>query len=54
MAKNTRKERHTIKYGETLSEIAIRYRVSVDSIRKTNSLSTDRIRVGQKLIIPEV
>lgn len=54
IASNTNKEPHTIKYGETLSEIAVRYSVSVDSIRKTNSLSTDRIRVGQKLIIPEV
>ncbi len=54
LASNTKKTPHTIKYGETLSEIAVRYRVSVDSIRKTNSLSTDRIRVGQKLIIPGV
>jgi len=55
LASNTSKQQpHTIKYGETLSEIAVRYRVSIDSIRKTNSLSTDRIRVGQKLIIPEV
>jgi len=53
VASNTNKKPHTIKYGETLSEIAVRYSVSVDSIRKTNSLSTDRIRVGQKLIIPE-
>lgn len=52
IANNTKP--HTIKYGETLSEIAVRYSVSVDSIRKTNSLRTDRIRVGQKLIIPGV
>jgi N-acetylmuramoyl-L-alanine amidase len=54
LASNIKTDKHTIKYGETLSEIAIQYRVSVDSIRKTNALITDRIRVGQKLIIPEV
>ena len=54
IASNNTTPSHTIKYGETLSEIAVQYRVSVDAIRKTNSLSTDRIRVGQKLIIPEV
>lgn len=53
VADNASQKPHTIKYGETLSGIAVRYSVSVDSIRKTNSLSTDRIRVGQKLIIPE-
>ena len=54
LASNLKTDKHTIKYGETLSEIAIQYRVSIDSIRKTNALNTDRIRVGQKLIIPEV
>ena len=54
LANNIKSDRHTIKYGETLSGIAVQYSVSIDSIRKTNALSTDRIRVGQKLIIPEV
>ena len=54
LANNIKTDKHTIKYGETLSEIAIQYSVSVDAIRKTNALATDRIRVGQKLIIPEV
>ncbi|MEM8843541.1 MAG: N-acetylmuramoyl-L-alanine amidase [Pseudomonadota bacterium] len=45
---------HTIKNGETLSGIAVKYRVSLDSLRNVNSLTTDKIRVGQKLIIPEV
>lgn len=53
-ANNIKKDKHTIKYGETLSEIAVRYSVSIDSLRRTNALSTNRIRVGQKLIIPEV
>lgn len=53
LANNIKTDKHTIKYGETLSEIAVQYSVSVDAIRKTNALATDRIRVGQKLIIPE-
>jgi len=54
LANNIKTDKHTIQRGETLSEIAIQYSVSVDAIRKTNALDTDRIRVGQKLIIPEV
>jgi N-acetylmuramoyl-L-alanine amidase len=44
--------RHVIARGETLSQIAERYRVSSASIRKTNSLRTDVLRVGQVLTIP--
>jgi N-acetylmuramoyl-L-alanine amidase len=44
--------RHVISRGETLSEIAERYRVSSASIRRTNSLRTDVLRVGQVLTIP--
>ena len=45
-------DQHTIQSGETLSGIAIKYRVSLSSLRDVNSLKTDKIRVGQKLIIP--
>jgi N-acetylmuramoyl-L-alanine amidase len=44
--------RHVIARGETLSGIAERYRVSSASIRRTNSLRTDVLRVGQVLMIP--
>ena len=44
--------RHVIARGETLSGIAERYRVSSASIRRTNSLRTDVLRVGQVLTIP--
>ena len=54
IANRTKQDKHTIKYGETLSGIAVRYSVSIDLLRKTNALRTDRIRVGQKLIIPGV
>ncbi len=54
IAKRTPKEKHVIRPGETLSGIALRYRVSLDSLRSVNSLQSDKIRVGQKLLIPGV
>lgn len=43
---------HVISRGDTLSEIAERYNVSMSAIRVANELSGDRIRVGQTLRIP--
>ncbi len=43
---------HTISPGDTLSEIADRYRVSLARLRQENALTSDRIRVGQVLRIP--
>jgi N-acetylmuramoyl-L-alanine amidase len=44
---------HHVVRGETLSEIAERYRVTTASLRRTNSLKTDSVRVGQVLTIPQ-
>lgn len=44
--------RHVIARGETLSEIAERYRISLRSLRQTNRLNSDVIRIGQVLTIP--
>ena len=44
--------RHTIAYGETLSEIAVKYRVSVERLRAANRISGSIIRVGDVLRIP--
>ena len=44
----------TISAGDTLSEIAERYGVTVASIKTNNGLSRDMIYVGQTLLIPEV
>jgi N-acetylmuramoyl-L-alanine amidase len=43
---------HSVTRGETLSEIAERYRVSLASLKRFNSLRSDRIRIGQILQIP--
>ena len=45
-------KRHVIVSGETLSEIAQQYRVSLNSLRRTNGIKGDRLRVGQILTIP--
>ena len=44
--------RHTIARGETLSEIAVRYRVSVERLRAANRINGSIIRVGDVLRIP--
>ena len=43
---------HIIERGDTLSEIASRYRVSSKQLKAINGLRGDTIRVGQKLKIP--
>jgi N-acetylmuramoyl-L-alanine amidase len=44
--------RHVIARGETLSEIAERYRISLRELRRTNQINGDVIRIGQVLTIP--
>ena len=43
---------HVIESGDTLSEIAVRYRVSFKSLKDFNGLRNDTIRLGQTLKIP--
>jgi N-acetylmuramoyl-L-alanine amidase len=51
---NTRfaQRRHTIRRGDTLSEIARTYNVAVDNLRVANNLDSDLVRIGQVLHIP--
>jgi len=44
--------KHVIARGDTLSQIAERYNVSMSAIRAANNLSGNQIRVGQTLRIP--
>lgn len=46
--------RHVIVKGDTLSEIADRYQVSVALLRRKNAIRSDNlIRIGQVLVIPD-
>lgn len=47
-----RRNRYVIQRGDTLSQIAEQYRVSVPALRQANGLQDDRLRVGQVLLIP--
>ena len=46
--------KYVIVRGDTLSGIAQRYRVSMNTLRDSNRLKNDRIRVGQVLNIPTI
>ena len=48
----TRSVRHVIERGDTLSELAERYNVSMSAIRNANKISGNNIRIGQTLQIP--
>ena len=45
-------KKYKVKSGDTLSEIAQRYRTSVSAIKRLNHLKSDRINIGQILKIP--
>ncbi|MCX7878061.1 MAG: LysM peptidoglycan-binding domain-containing protein [Ignavibacteria bacterium] len=42
---------YTVKKGDTLAKIADKYDVPVSDLKKWNSLKSDKIEVGQKLIV---
>ena len=44
---------HTIARGDTLSEIAARYGVSANALKRRNAIRGDKIRIGQTLFIPQ-
>jgi N-acetylmuramoyl-L-alanine amidase len=52
IAANRQPVRYRVVRGDTLGEIASRYRVSLYSLRRANGLNTDTIRVGSELLIP--
>ena len=52
IAANRQPVKYRVVSGDTLGEIAHRYRVSLYSLRRANGLTTDTIRVGSELLIP--
>ncbi|MFC1526026.1 LysM peptidoglycan-binding domain-containing protein [Candidatus Latescibacterota bacterium] len=44
---------HVVRYGETLSEIALLYDLELDLLRRLNGIERDRIIAGQKLRLRE-
>lgn len=47
-----KERKHRIASGDTLSEIAEQYQVSVSDLRRLNNLKNDRLHVGRVLTIP--
>ena len=47
-------EEYTVKEGDTLSAIAVKYKVSVSAIHKINKMTTYNLRIGQELKIPQI
>jgi N-acetylmuramoyl-L-alanine amidase len=52
IASNRQPVRYRVVRGDTLGEIASRYRVSLYSLRRFNGLKTDTIHIGSELLIP--
>jgi membrane-bound lytic murein transglycosylase D len=42
---------HTVKPGETLISIAKKYRMSVAELKRINNIRTNKIKVGQKILV---
>lgn len=52
IAANRKQMKYIVERGDTLGEIASRYRVSLNSLRQANGIKGDVIRVGATLVIP--
>ena len=45
-------QEHVVSKGENLGRIAARYGTSVDNLKKLNNMSSDQLKIGQKLKVP--
>ena len=52
IAANRKPLRHRVVRGDTLGDIASRYRTTVYTLRQANNLTSDVIQVGSELVIP--
>lgn len=51
LKKKKRHHVHTVRKGDSLTSISQKYKVSIPSIKKANSIKSDRLQIGQKLKI---
>ncbi|MCL4128762.1 UNVERIFIED_CONTAM: hypothetical protein GTU68_060190 [Idotea baltica] len=51
-ARNSRPAIHTVRRGDSLSEISAQYNVTISSIKRLNNLTKDTVYLGQKINIP--
>jgi len=42
---------HIVKSGDTLSELAAKYKITVQQLKQINGLTSDNIKIGQKLYV---
>ena len=49
---NTKAETYVVAKGDTLTKIARRFNISVKTLKAANKKSSDKILVGEKLIVP--
>lgn len=52
IAANRQPVKYKVVRGDTLGEIADRYRVTLYALRRANGLKSDNIRIGKELLIP--
>ncbi|MDI3546546.1 MAG: hypothetical protein PWR10_198 [Halanaerobiales bacterium] len=45
--------KYTVKMGDTLSELALKFNTTVDDIKEANNLRSDLIKIGEELVIPK-
>ena len=43
---------YTVKKGDTLWDLAVKYKTNVKTIKDINNLKSDVLKIGQKLILP--
>ncbi len=51
---HTNAKQYVVKKGDTLYDIAQKFRTSASTVKKMNGLSSSRIKIGQKLLVPSV
>ncbi|WML46645.1 LysM peptidoglycan-binding domain-containing protein [Neobacillus sp. PS3-34] len=44
---------YTVKKRDTLYSLSKKYQVSIDQLKETNALTSEKIVVGQRLVLPE-